>query len=1267
MVLSTRAPAFFAFVDVFALLVLICRGQDNSPEDNYFKNQMKERELLSCQLEEDTNNWCSLTPHGLWPSNKPSFRARHSIAFYSRDIAKKRSPERMLLFGGEHLSSNVESGSDFSMLQDTWIYCMDLYSWTKLDLSQSPPKRESPTLTTLCGSRVILYGGDLCADPYCATGSVFLNDTWLFNGVTETWIEVRSTVADGQLGQPVSTFAISDDKASTNCSCSESLFVITSDPYSLSNMQLWLLYCVNDKLLDHGIVEYQWQRISPASPWIPFDPLYIYGAYVDRELQGVSLVGIFSHGCNLSLPISLWHYDMTVREWECKQDFPYLQLGSGVHGYFSEFGALVFTTGSVVLALDVGLSPGQALTVHLDDAAVREAFAFASGAMHNNDLVVYGGRSSVSFTYPADPNVWRLKVVSRTATSLSLQWQRDGSSPVAPDISNTGAMYVTVKNKLIFFSGKYSDLGLFEGPDVNLTLHSFLSQMNFERIAATWILDFRTYRWWRYQTDDFPLAIPSTASVVSYEEYVIFCGGFVSRSFLQPYFATNEVWVFVENSRIWVKPSTNTSVLPLPRGLASLASLQNSSFLYFGGVTTDRNNTKLTALDDLWLLTINVAKTKGIVQFYQKWKKISPAKKDRQWPLNRFAHSAFFSAALNSMFVFGGSVENFCQFNFIWKFDLPSQNWSLREIQNSSFPPGQNYLCQYQAILLGKRIVVADNEAFGVQCHKLVHRLKHIQSVRKTVKTHCSRFRGIWTLNFEEMKWTRLTKYQTAGLRLQLFFPWSDRIVTIIVKMTDENGLSTSMWSFKPGCFPGYSSPNFSATPCSLCSKGRYSSSAGSKNCSLCPNGMTTEKEGSTSFSSCSCIIDYCRHGKCVPVSNRDFVACDCDLGFTGSRCQTPTYYLVGFGAFSIAILVGTFTGCLALCWRRKKKQDVALETTQGSLEKTEQRLSIEREAWTVDPKQLVIHGMIASGGYGIVYKGEYCGSVVAVKKLKPEVVDVMKDDVTKEFDMMKRVRHKNIVQFIGAVLLTDVVAPAFVVEYMEKGSLRCILDDVNIDLDYARNLRFALDAAKGMHYLHSLDPPWIHRDLKSANLLVNENWCVKVADFGCALLLRNADSFDEHDDVFEDDEDDIPLISLSSKNPLKYSSYSFGTSLWKAPEAVLKKGYGTSADVFSFGIVLWEVFTRKLPYENVQGKYRFMCDLMDDIVTGLRPVIPHLCPRSYCQLMKACWDKNSSARPTFKIVKDCLKTLLEDERGTTILSLGNSGNVCGTRQELNY
>lgn len=100
----------------------------------------------------------------------------------------------------------------------------------------------------------------------------------------------------------------------------------------------------------------------------------------------------------------------------------------------------------------------------------------------------------------------------------------------------------------------------------------------------------------------------------------------------------------------------------------------------------------------------------------------------------------------------------------------------------------------------------------------------------------------------------------------------------------------------------------------------------------------------------------------------------------------------------------------------------------------------------------------------------------------------------------MQAIRHPNIVLFLGAGRDPNGIPFVVLVEYVTRGSLRKMLDDSSIDLTHGRRISFALDTAKGMRFLHGLKPP---RDLKCLNLLVSQDWAVKVADFGTARIIK--------------------------------------------------------------------------------------------------------------------------------------------------------------------
>ncbi|XP_057973897.1 serine/threonine-protein kinase CTR1 isoform X2 [Malania oleifera] len=154
---------------------------------------------------------------------------------------------------------------------------------------------------------------------------------------------------------------------------------------------------------------------------------------------------------------------------------------------------------------------------------------------------------------------------------------------------------------------------------------------------------------------------------------------------------------------------------------------------------------------------------------------------------------------------------------------------------------------------------------------------------------------------------------------------------------------------------------------------------------------------------------------------------------------------------------------------------------------------------------ELHIKERVGAGSFGTVHRAEWHGSDVAVKVL---TVQDFQDDQLKEFlrevAIMKRVRHPNVVLFMGAV--TKRPHLSIVTEYLPRGSMYRLIHRPTSGevLDHRRRLRMALDVAKGINYLHRLNPPIVHWDLKSPNLLVDKNWTVKVCDFGLSRFKAN-------------------------------------------------------------------------------------------------------------------------------------------------------------------
>ncbi|CAN4105238.1 unnamed protein product [Withania somnifera] len=279
-------------------------------------------------------------------------------------------------------------------------------------------------------------------------------------------------------------------------------------------------------------------------------------------------------------------------------------------------------------------------------------------------------------------------------------------------------------------------------------------------------------------------------------------------------------------------------------------------------------------------------------------------------------------------------------------------------------------------------------------------------------------------------------------------------------------------------------------------------------------------------------------------------------------------------------------------------------------------------EAWEIDNALLKYDYKIATGSTGDLYKGSFHNQEVAIKVLKAECLneDVQRD-FAQEVYILRKVRHKNVVQFIGACMTFPRLC--IITEFMSGGSLFDFLHKKKGFFRLPVLLKVAIDVSKGMSYLHQNNI--IHRDLKTANLLMDENQVVKVADFGVARV-------------------QVQSGVMTAET---------GTYRWMAPEVIGHRPYDRKADVFSFGIVLWELLTGKLPYE-------FLTPLQAAVAVvqkGLRPTIPAHTHPMLVELLEKCWQQDPVLRPEFSEVLDILQhmtvKIVEEEKSSKRTSLG--------------
>ncbi|CAF2102851.1 BnaA05g30750D [Brassica napus] len=274
----------------------------------------------------------------------------------------------------------------------------------------------------------------------------------------------------------------------------------------------------------------------------------------------------------------------------------------------------------------------------------------------------------------------------------------------------------------------------------------------------------------------------------------------------------------------------------------------------------------------------------------------------------------------------------------------------------------------------------------------------------------------------------------------------------------------------------------------------------------------------------------------------------------------------------------------------------------------------------------LTIGEDIGRGSCGTVYHSLWFGSDVAVKVFsKQEYSKEVMQSFRQEVFLMKRLRHPNVLLFMGAV--TSPPRLCIVSEFLPRGSLFLLLRRSASKLDWRRRINMALDIARGMNYLHCCSPPIVHRDLKSSNLLVDRNWTVKVADFGLSRI--------KHEPY---------LTSKSGK----------GTPQWMAPEVLRNESVDEKSDIYSFGVVLWELATGKIPWETLNsmqviGAVGFMNQRLE---------IPKDIDPRWISLIESCWHSDTKLRPTFQELMEELRDMQRNSRNKNVLLRDSFSNI---------
>ncbi|XP_070707260.1 tyrosine-protein kinase JAK2a [Pempheris klunzingeri] len=297
---------------------------------------------------------------------------------------------------------------------------------------------------------------------------------------------------------------------------------------------------------------------------------------------------------------------------------------------------------------------------------------------------------------------------------------------------------------------------------------------------------------------------------------------------------------------------------------------------------------------------------------------------------------------------------------------------------------------------------------------------------------------------------------------------------------------------------------------------------------------------------------------------------------------------------------------------------------------------SDSQEPAQFEERHLIFLKQLGKGNFGSVEMCRYdplqdsTGEVVAVKKLQHSTAEHLRD-FEREIEILKSLQHENIVKYKGVCYSAGRRNLRLIMEYLPFGSLRDYLIKHKDRFDSKKLLHYASQICKGMDYLAT--KRYIHRDLATRNILVESEMRVKIGDFGLTKMLPQ--------------DKEYYTVREPGESPI----------FWYAPESLTESKFSVASDVWSFGVVLYELFTysdkncsppavfmEKMGNEK-QGQM-IVYHLIDLLKQGYRLPAPNCCPKEIHNMMAECWSSEPGLRPTFRTLIHSVEAVRDGEGG---------------------